>query len=453
MKRIVISVLAGFLAIGAFAKPGQILGKNAGEWTVCYKESFDRELDSTFALAVSQALGRAVGSEINVAPMGENVKKNGIRLGVLKDDFKYEIKAGKNSIDIKAGGIWAAEYALKQFCADLIAKGIDSKYVLSGTVDGIHLFPAEEAVNLRILDDNIWQYDSENENKIPDIWCQLDEDPRNSVRSRGYAQMVRAFMPDIITLQEYSKYMHRFLYPLLKGYGYEICIYENENNFTPIFYNTATVKPLETAFHSYRKADYEGLDFEKDTLKSSNFGDYNNHDTKSYTAAVFELKDGKRIAVCSTHLWYKQDRGKGNRGCVGSNDARWAQINLAMDALDSLGAKYSCPQILLGDMNCNEGSRAIKSAFARGWKPCYELATGETEAADSHNGHHKCSPKDGFSRMEHKWRKNTRKEGAIDHILLHDQGPAEVRNFKCLTEEFTVKLTDHYPYVVDLILK
>jgi len=46
-----------------------------------------------------------------------------------------------------------------------------------------------------------------------------------------------------------------------------------------------------------------------------------------------------------------------------------------------------------------------------------------------------------------------RETGAIDHLLIFDPaGKLEVRVFGCILDEYTVKLTDHYPNYLDIKL-
>ena len=46
-----------------------------------------------------------------------------------------------------------------------------------------------------------------------------------------------------------------------------------------------------------------------------------------------------------------------------------------------------------------------------------------------------------------------RETGAIDHCLIYDPSKSvEVKVFDCIMEEYTVKLTDHYPNIIDVRL-
>ena len=84
---------------------------------------------------------------------------------------------------------------------------------IEGSVEGECLFARAAGSNLRILADNIWDYSRDD---IPEAWRLIGEDPRDDVRAPQFAQLVRAFMPDVLDLQEYSLHMHQRFYPLMR---------------------------------------------------------------------------------------------------------------------------------------------------------------------------------------------------------------------------------------------
>ena len=89
------------------------------------------------------------------------------------------------------------------------------------------------------------------------------------------------------------------------------------------------------------------------------------------------------------------------------------------------------------------------SYFPDGYTPCYKAAT---DATDNGNGHHICGPKDGYSRTSRR-RSPDREKGAIDHCFIYNaQEGVAVKVFDCITARITVKLTDHYPYLIDAAL-
>ena len=91
-----------------------------------------------------------------------------------------------------------------------------------------------DGADLRILDDNIWDYSKDT---IPPKWQAIGEDPRDFVRAPQFARLVIERMPDVFALQEYSSHMHKEFYPKVQSAGYEIAWESKEDwNNTPIFY-------------------------------------------------------------------------------------------------------------------------------------------------------------------------------------------------------------------------
>ena len=85
-----------------------------------------------------------------------------------------------------------------------------------GNPSGKYLFPKEKGANLRILDMNVWEWDGTRA-KLPQAWREAGEDCTNEVRSKGFAGIVKAYLPEIVCLQEYSPEMHAELYPKIAG--------------------------------------------------------------------------------------------------------------------------------------------------------------------------------------------------------------------------------------------
>jgi len=287
--------------------------------------------------------------------------------------------------------------------------------------------PRGEGVNLRILDDNVWDYSKD---VIPEAWKNLPADPRDPERSKGFARLVGDYMPDIITFQEYSNHMHEYLMPKIEGWGY---VYANpdENlpkNDTRIFYNKNTMELVEATYNLYTPSKWS------------------NHKSKSFSTAVFVHKaSGRHIAVITTHLWWKSEKDQ-----PGSNMARTSQAALVCAEAATIIDRFHCPVFLTGDMNARESDLAVQIFFTAGFKPCYKMAT---EFADDHNGHHNCFPKSGYSRDSDTTRP-TREAGSIDHcMVINDNGLIEVKRFDCVMDEYTVPLTDHYPLVIDAVVR
>ena len=287
-------------------------------------------------------------------------------------------------------------------------------------------FKIAEGADLRILDDNIWDYSKDT---IPPKWKEIGEDPRDCNRAPQFARLVNDYLPDVFALQEYSSHMHKEFYPLVQKDGYVIAWESKKDwNNTPIFYNSKTLEPLYVNYNKYTPEQWC------------------NHGSKSFTSAVLKRKaDGKIFAIIGTHLWWKSEKSK-----PGSTMARASQIRLVMAEADIIRAKYGdIPVFVMGDMNCEEDSVPIQQLIQGGYVPCYKAAT---VYGDNHNGHHICSPGDGYS-VESRRRGPDRATGAIDHCQIFDpSGKAEVKVFDCIMEKYTIKLTDHYPNLIDVRL-
>jgi endonuclease/exonuclease/phosphatase family metal-dependent hydrolase len=283
-----------------------------------------------------------------------------------------------------------------------------------------------KSADVRILDDNIWDYSLDT---IPAKWKEIGEDPRDFVRAPQFARLITDYMPDVLTLQEYSSHMHDELYPRIAKEGYVIAWESGEDwNNTPVFYYEKTMEPLYVKYHKYTPEQWC------------------NRGTKSFTSIVLKRKsDGGVFSVINTHLWWKSDSVQ-----PGSTMARASQLRLIMAEAEIIRAKFgNIPVFVVGDMNCEENTVPLQQLIQSGYAPCYKIAT---EYGDDHNGHHICAPNDGYSKKSRR-KGPDRETGAIDHCLLLDtEGKTQVIVFDCIMEEYTVKLTDHYPLLVDFKL-
>ena len=283
-----------------------------------------------------------------------------------------------------------------------------------------------EGADLRILNDNIWDYSKDT---IPPAWQKIGEDPRDFVRAPQFERLVTDYMPDVLTLQEYSSHMHAEFYPRVQNAGYVIAWESKEDwNNTPIFYYPQTQELLYVNYHKYTPEQWC------------------NRGTKSFTSAVFKRKsDGKLYALINTHLWWKGDHVQ-----PGSTMARAAQVRLMMAEAEIIKAKFGeIPIFVTGDMNCEENTVPMQQFITEGYIPCYKAAT---VYGDNNNGHHICAPNDGYSTKSRR-KGPDRYTGAIDHCFILDPSEtAEVKVFDCIMHEYMVKLTDHYPLLIDIRL-
>ncbi len=134
---------------------------------------------------------------------------------------------------------------------------------------------------------------------------------------------------------------------------------------TPIIYRDDKLTLIESGFFRYSES-ISGFE-----------GSFNNGGTKSYTFGVFEDKaTGKRIAMMSTHLWWKSTHPESKDYQPHSAEARAYQIKQALTRLEEVMAKYSCPGVLVGDLNAAIGGKCLDTAHDMGWNDAFYSATG-----------------------------------------------------------------------------
>ena len=276
------------------------------------------------------------------------------------DTFDYYLGLRGGKLVIAGGGCWALTRAVER-----LGKGIPRKPE-TGNIYGEFLFKREEGTNLRILDDNIWDYGKDV--NAPG-WAALGADCSDPVRARGLLEVVWAFLPDIVTLQEYGPNMDQYFRPDMEARGYRMAYIPGEVwNHTPIFYNPESVTLQETRYHKYEPAAWS------------------NKGSKSYNSAIFTLKEnGKEVMVINTHLWWKSEKAQ-----PGSNEARVAQVRKMMTEADDAVFTRGCPVFMVGDMNCKLDSKPMKQLLAAGYKPLHRLAR---VSSDPRCGHHHCNSK------------------------------------------------------------
>ena len=427
MKKEILFLVLLSLAVWSSAMPGRkIAGKNVSEFAVVYHAAAEPEEGKTLADSLSVSLSRLAGKPLAVVSSrdaGSYRRTISFVHSPGMKTFDYAVSMVGGNMVIDGGGCWAMQKAADLVVAQLAKGNIPSNYRLKGTVEGKILFPRRPDVNLRILDDNVWNY---RHDTIPDEWKRAGADCRDDYRVPQYTQLVRAYMPDVLTFQEYNSHMHERLYPRLQQYGYAMATAPDAKPWvwTPILYDTRTVQLVDAYNILYTP---------------SKWSDQN---SKSLTVAVMKHKaTGKTFAVLNTHLWWQ-----GDTRAPGSTQARASQIRLMMAEAEMIKAKYDCTIFVTGDMNCEESTPGMQQFIQGGYVPCYKAAT---LYGNRDNGHHICAPREVGIRQSRR-RGADREVGAIDHCLIYNarQG-AEVKIFDCIQAAFTVKLTDHYPNLID----
>lgn len=280
-------------------------------------------------------------------------------------------------------------------------------------------------MKLRIMSNNQWRCD---ENKP--WWQARGLDCSAETRERGFVRFYLETAPDILALQEVSPLMLEKLLVFAQEAGLDYAAVWGRD--TPILYRRGLFELVDSSFLIYPET-VPGFD-----------GSFNNSNTKSFCAAVFRHKAaGRLLTVMSTHLWWKSSDPSDKNHQPHSDEARAAQMTLAIDELDRLRGEYTAPQLLLGDLNAVYGSMAVKAAFDRDFEHAHDIARGYR---DETNGMHPCGPEvlgpyevRGF-------------DASIDHILARGLQGAYVERFERRMPEYYLPLSDHAPVWIDLIL-
>ena len=280
-----------------------------------------------------------------------------------------------------------------------------------------------------LMSNNQWKCD-----KNTEAWAAAGEDCSAEARVPLMVKAYLEVMPDILGLQEVSRRQAKIMMDLMSKVDLPdgtVADYEYvSGSDTPIVYRRDKLKLLESGFFRFTESvpGYEGS--------------FNNGETKSYAWGVFEFRDTKKkIALLSTHLWYKSGNPESAGYQAGSNEARRYQLMQAVCRMNRVIAEYECPGIIMGDLNANINSLALRAAEEDGWTDVYRLAKG---FRDETRGHHYCNPK-GYRRDT-----GGTFEQAIDHILAKNLGNCTVESFRRLTPEYFDKASDHYPLYIEL---
>ena len=273
---------------------------------------------------------------------------------------------------------------------------------------------------LRIMSNNQWRRDENHP-----IWEERGEDCSAAAREKGFVQVYQETQPDIIGFQEVSPLMLDCMMRGLKDAGTPYAALWGRD--TPILYRPEKLSLIDSAFGIYPAAcpGYEGC--------------FNNEDTKSWNIAVFEEKaSGRRLIVCTTHLWWKDDDPASAYYQKGSNEARCYQLQLLIRELNRFQERYDAPAVLMGDLNCPYHSDPIRLAKEAGFVHANDLAE---DYAYPYHGYHACGDPGYKPYVPEPF------ENAIDHMLV--RGSLRVRRFDRYISDTYLPLSDHFPAMID----
>jgi len=281
---------------------------------------------------------------------------------------------------------------------------------------------------IRLMSHNVW-----NNDQNQPAWAEKGQDCSAEARVHGLVHIYKDTLPDIIGCQEVSPFMLDLLREKMLEAGLEYAIIWGR--FTPILYRADKFELVDTAFGTYPEkiAGYDG--------------NFNDMQSKAWNLGVFrEKKTGKSFVFVTTHLWWmSSDKKDGVWYQKYSDEAREIQIAIAVDKTREYCKKYSCPAVLVGDLNTGYESKAVQYLLENNFRHAHDVATDYAEEAV---GYHECAGW-GFAS---EYNNNPFVE-AIDHIFVSEELGNTVKRFERYSPEYYLPISDHSPAYIDVEFK
>ena len=284
---------------------------------------------------------------------------------------------------------------------------------------------------VRLMTHNVWNCD----NNWP-AWAERGEDCSAAARVGALLRVYRETLPDIIGGQEVSALMVDLL---KEGFQSENAKYTAIwGRFTPIFYRADKFELIDNEFGTFPEK-INGLE-----------GEYNDVKSKSWNLGVFRNKENGNVFIfATTHLWWMtaspdSESAKKFGYLAGSDEARCIQIATVAEKIAYYREKYSCPAVLVGDMNTDYNSKAMTYIRSQGYRHAHDIAT---EHAEEAVGYHYCFG-DGYKTFYY----DRRFETAIDHIYVIGEKEGAVKCFERYSPDYYFPISDHSPAYIDIEL-
>lgn len=254
------------------------------------------------------------------------------------------------------------------------------------------------------------------------IWC-------GAVHNRDLhlRDIYARYQPDVLGLQEMTPNLYDSRIVELLGEEYEWLTHEEARGYTdntPLLIRKGIFDVVEHGWHLYR-----GL---------------NNHQTKSLSLAVLRRKsDGITFGAVCTHFWWQ----KGPESDV----ARVDDVDQMMAFVNYMKVKYHVPVIAMGDWNCRIGSAAYRRAYECGGLDCRICAK---DFSDRSNTHH---PYAVLNEETLEYENGPKPTGthlnAIDHMFIFGAEGFDVKEYRVVTDQDALDVSDHCPTYIDCNVK
>ncbi len=253
------------------------------------------------------------------------------------------------------------------------------------------------------------------------IWGNYAENQKIGNRNKLIKKLIFKNEPDFCCFQECNPNTSRKEDPieaLIAERYAEVPTSAAEKNFTPVFYNK---ERFAMVYSDWIK--YSGL---------------NDLDSKSVTRAVFEEKaTGKRVAVFSTHFWWK----------VGEEHTQWRISNASelKAATEDIIERFGVPVIISGDLNnglgAEQDTRPYKKMMRDGFTDIRHVAKVTTDS-------HTCHAYPEFNEND-EYVNGPEPNFTLDYIMTYGENALKPLSFAVLTETDALNSSDHCPLIGD----
>lgn len=404
------------------------------DYTVSYAKS--NYMQKRMALLISASLKSATGISVKCVetdmPEAASVVLHTTKADGSKiESGNWELDVSGKTINVRASdyyGFGGASYYLETSFQHGYYKFRDGFSTSGDYLSSLNALTASDAYaynragNIRVMFNNVlWQ------SRTP---SGTYDDVPAAERNLLQAQTVTQYMPDVLGLQELDASKREAcgdnnLVKLLETLGYAETIDPHVSNTsgvncTPLFYNAATTKLIESGFYWYKAQDSNA----SSTDKSS----------KSLTWGVFESKaTGDWYIVISTHM------------CTRNDSVRGQQAEEAVTLIKTLVDTYHRPVFIGGDFNGRSDAQNYRYFMNNGFSDAQKEA-----AVSSDTNTHKSYPQYDSDLGLMRPNANAVKDpDSIDRILMTNASDVELNVFGVVVDDCTLSASDHLPIFID----
>ncbi len=325
----------------------------------------------------------------------------------LYNDLEATLNAAKDTFD------FAADLSLSTELSSVLSWGSENMLEKKGSV--------------RVLFSNIWDLSKD------------DPTAPMKLRAQQLADVYRDYAPDVIGLQEAAGNVQKYLWNIMKDFGYKKAPatpvnYNNDSikysNDTLIYYNPETLNLIASG--SWLLTAGVELDFEVP-----------NWAWRLAAYAVFEEKaTGKQFCVVSIHFTWLDNPSQ-------ASECRIYDAQGTIKLIDHLMKTYNLPIILGGDYNDKNSSTSIKLLKDNGFTDVEEIA----EKSEKFNTHHDYPKFDENGVPTQYYAPTGNHLSAIDHIFAYNAKKVSFKLYEVVEDWFALASSDHCPLITDFVLQ